>query len=494
MTRWEPRARWGLWSVATIGAALALGYLSQEPTSTVLLLGIAGVCLLPVIVRLGQRKFDVFEPYIFFLFGWVVMFVFHTWSYRSSPYLVAWSAIIDLHRTYKTMLVIGLLGSAAFVVGYALPIGRSVGSKVRAPSTEDLGVGALTTAALAISVLGALLYYMYLRSIHAGLGAVLSGRTATLGAGYNAALGTNAYYRDGTYFLVPAAVLLIGLGAVRRDSGVRVLGTIIGGILLIRGVGLGDRLLLLPVVAGCFLLFYLQRGRRPGVMVVLGLALALFAVTIIGENRTAQVRQSQSLAATSLSTIRHPSTVMDTLTSNAGSAEALDLAGALTAVPNQFGWQYGAATLGDLFIRPIPHTLWPGKPLPPTQRVIQLVWPVGYANHTANPVFTAAFSFYVDLGLAGVAIGLLLYGVAARALYEFYLANDDKIVAQVVFAIGSPLMIAVARDAFVDSVVRAAFIFVPLVLIIRFSTRATPAVLDVGEPTVERFGHGAPQI
>jgi hypothetical protein len=296
-----------------------------------------------------------------------------------------------------------------------------------------------------------------------GIGDLLAGRSATLAG--------NIRSVNGIFFLAPtlmssAALILLGLGRLRGDWLVLLVGLSFALLLVLRALATGSRGTLLPLAAGIVILRYLIRGRRPSVVGCLSIVMVgLMLVTVIGATRGQSLRQHESVPAAAWRVATSPSHWLDTLTETQDSSAAADFAAALTAIPSRLPMEYGAATFGDIVERPIPRSLWHAKPIPPRERVIREILPREYNKFLAAPEFTSIGIFYLDLGAWGVALGMFGYGIAARAVYEWFKRNRDLLYAQLMFALFVPFIISAIRDPLADSLSVAVLLFGPIWLL-----------------------------
>ena len=146
---------------------------------------------------------------------------------------------------------------------------------------------------------------------------------------------------------------------------------------------------------------------------------------------------------------------------------AAALAAALT---HDFGYRFGGATVGDLITRPIPRELWSGKPRPVHEQVVARVWPQFYPG--LNPAFSPLLSFYWDLGIAGVAIGMALFGFGARGVYDWFRARETTLAAQLLFSSSLWFVVIGIRNDPVDTAVFALFLVAPVIAIGAVSDRS----------------------
>ncbi len=238
-------------------------------------------------------------------------------------------------------------------------------------------------------------------------------------------------------------------------------------------VPLGDRGALLPLVGGGLIYYYLAKRRRPRpTTLLLAGAIALFGLAVLGGSRNADTKQTNKVA-TATALWQHPGRILDPILKGADGAEAPDLAAALTVVPQRIDYTWGASSLGDLFIRPIPRALWPAKPLIPRGRVSTMLWGRLYTQGTANPEFSVLLYPYMDFGLPGVLLMMILLGVLARAGYEYLKRHQDSLSVALLFSVALPMLVMAVRDSPVDIVARAVFWVLPIYLAFRWASRVS---------------------
>jgi hypothetical protein len=230
-----------------------------------------------------------------------------------------------------------------------------------------------------------------------------------------------------------------------------------------------------------------MRGRRPG-----GRTIALLLVSAIVVSYVMVVVRDPERRSDPTGEIQRildrPDALLYPLTRGEDAEMSAALSAALTVVPDELGYRWGGATLGDLVTRPVPRELWAGKPLPAREQIVEHVWPQFFPG--LNPAFSPLLSFYWDLGLAGVALGMGLFGIGARALYAWFLANETAFAAQLIFAACIWFTVIGIRNDLVDTVVFALFIVVPIVAIVAVSGR-TGSLARLFRSSRGRHGVGA---
>jgi hypothetical protein len=438
----------------------------------VILIGI--VLTVPLVRRIVQRRFDPFEPYLVFAAAYGVMFVVRPAAMLASDSLAYEGPrrLLDVSATFTEMLVLALLGAIGFVAGYVAPVGRSLARR-RPRSEASLDIRRLMILAAALASIGLVAFSVTL-AVEGGISSVAdifqSGSSADTGE----AADKYRYLWMSFLFLIPSALVFLAIGL---RTGKRLAFTtfaLISTLILLRTIPLGHRMVLLPFIGGVFVLVYLSRRARPSVVTLLVIgAVTLFASAFLSDLRGRDTRD-ESVAET-LARASSPSRLADSVLSGPDSEMAPTFAAALSVIPEILPHTYGATIFKDLVVRPVPRSLWSGKPEVPRNELKSTVWPVEYARGTINPEFSALLYFYWDFGIIGVLLGLGVYGVAARLLYECFLRNAENLSVQVLYSLSLWFLVIALRDSPVDTLIRAAFIVLPAWALFRFARIAAQA-------------------
>jgi hypothetical protein len=281
---------------------------------------------------------------------------------------------------------------------------------------------------------------------------------------YLTELGSYVWYAP--RLVVPASFCLFALAVRQRSRKIGIGAAFALAATLLLTVPMGARIFLLPLLGGIVVFVYVHRRKRPSVFALLALmVIALFASYAAVIVREPGRRESAGSQFAML--VERPSQVFHLVLYRGDAEMAPALAGALTVVPERLGYRYGGASIGALFVRPIPRQLWHGKPEPDGRRIVAAVWPdlTGYFE----PSYSTLLSFYWDFGIAGVLAGMVMFGIGCRALYEWFLRHADSFGAQLIFSVALWFVVVETRDGPVDTVVFAGVILLPLVLLERFS-------------------------
>jgi hypothetical protein len=442
---------------------------------SVLIAGVGIVLLLPLGWRVVAGRFDPFEPIVIFGLAWGVMFVVRPVAILIRDDTDFYG--VDISPTLGRALLLALIGAIAFVVGYELSFGGQLARRLPAPrdafSPFAAVVGACVVGAVGVLALAAVLLSA------GGLQAVetfFGGRSDALNELID---NSTTYLWWASLLVVPAALASFAVAAVDRRPTTIAAAALLVVLALVRTVPVGNRVFLLVLVGGMIVFMYLRRGKRPGpVALLIAPALALFLSAAVLDFRYAETRGSFSSVVDTL--VHTPSRAISPLIKGPDAEMAPALAGALQAVPDRLPYRFGGATIGDLVRRPIPRQLWKDKPETPGHELVALVWPEARERGRFDPTLTPLLYFYWDFGLLGVFVGMGLYGVVARASYEYLRAYARSVAPQVVFAAALWYLVPAVRQDPVSVVIEGVILFVPLVAIF-----AVAAVAHHGERGVD---------
>ncbi len=439
--------------------------------TAILVVGVGVVLTLAVGLRILQRRFDPFDPSVIFFLAWGVMFVV-----RPAAILIRGDTNfygVDIGSTLDRAVFLGLLGAVGFIVGYHLPVGRRLARAAPGPPGPYASSTAVA-AAFVVSALGMLALALILLP-HGGLHAVdtfVSGRSMA----FDQILAqSTSYLWWSSLLVVPAGLAGLAIALVDPKPLTIVSAVVLLALALFRTLPIGNRIFLLTFVGGIIVFAYLHADRRPGLVgLVVGLGLALFVSDAIVNFRYPDTRSNLSAALHGI--VSTPSRVFAPLTKGPDAEMAPALAGALRVVPGTLQYRYGGATFGDLVRRPIPRQWWPDKPQPPGRQVVAVVWPLALARGSFDPAFTPLLYFFWDFGLAGVFVGMALYGVSMRLLFEYFVRYRGNVVAQLLFASGLWYLVVAVRHDPAGVFVQAVVLFVPLIAIFAVARRRASRV------------------
>ena len=434
-----------------------------------LVAAIGVVLTIPILLRIVRRRFDPFEPLLLFALAYGVMFVARPASMIAGHDLAydGPRGSTDVSSAFSKMLVLALLGAISFVAGYEMSLGRRLANRWRA--LGDLTARPVVVAALVMGAAGVVSFLLFLVSSSglSTLSLIFRGRTTELSQ--NVA-GTTFYLWYSFFLLVPATLVLVAVGLERRRKALLAIALALGGLFLLRTVPLGARIALLPLIGGGFVFYYVRRATRPSPLTLVALALlALVGSAFLSDLRGRGTRD-ESVAQTVVRATR-PARIVTPFRSGPDSEMAPVLAAALTQIPEKLHYTYGRTIFGDLVSRPVPRALWSDKPEPPRDKLIASLWPIERQTGGINPEFSVLLYLFWDFGIPGVIAGMIIFGFAARGLFEYFLKHASSTAAQVFYSLALWFVVIGLRNSPTDTIVQFVFVVLPVWLALQVSLR-----------------------
>ena len=322
-----------------------------------------------------------------------------------------------------------------FTIGYAIPAGTRLAARRSADTRPRFDESRLIAGSVVAALVGLMLYAGFLAAWEdlRPCGLFLVGEARRCQPTYIARPCISSTGRTSS---APSALLLGAVAWKRRSRPIGVAAVVIAGILVVPATAIGSRMILLPLALGFVAFRYIRRGRRPGTLALcIGAAIALVGSSVLLQTRDATDRARGSLLATAAQTVSHPARILDPVTKQGDAEMVPAFAAALQVIPAEVPFAHGRAMALDFLTRPVPRQLWPGKPVAPREQIIAHLWPHEYASHIANPEFSVLLSLYLDFGVAGIAFGLAILGILARALYAWFNNRANSLRGQLVFAL-----------------------------------------------------------
>jgi hypothetical protein len=442
-----------------------------------MLVGAIGlVTAAPIIIRIARRRFDPFEPIVFFSVAYGIMFVARPAYMLVTRHLTYDGPRIatDVSPGFSRMLAVALLGAAAFTLAYELPLGRRLGIRRRTPGelTEPRVVfWAVVTGLLGLAGVVSFLAAIASSSGVSGLWLIVRGRSTQLSHEGAAA---SFYVWYSFLLLIPATLVLLAVGLARRGKALLLTAFFFATILLLRTAPLGTRSALLPLLGALFVFHYIRRDARPSPLVLVVLPL----VALVGSSFLSDLRGRATRDETVIQTVvrsTRPSRIASPFLAGPDSEMAPALAAALMVIPREIPYSHGRTIIGDLVARPVPRRLWLSKPVPPREKLISALWPVERDRSGIHPEFSVLLYFFWDFGWYGVALGMALFGILWRAIFEYFLTHKQSLAAQVLYALVIWFMVIGLRNSPVDTFVEFVFVVLPVWLALEFSLRRTIA-------------------
>ena len=432
-----------------------------RPDVPAVAIAILGVLTLgPIVFKYARHSLDVFEPLVTVGVSLAVMFVVRP----SADLLLGTTDHIgyDVLATFDQALLVAIIGVSGFQIGYALSIGRRLAKVIRAPSV-NLRTRPAVQFALLLAFVGLVLYALFIAQTGgiSTLTSFLSGRGSTQNQIY---LGSTGYLYQGLLLTAPAALILLGLALRYRRRALALLAVVIAAPQLVLATATGDRTTLLFFLGPGLLLLYIARQRRPGFSAALiALIILTMGISFLREFRTAGTAFREQGLSGLLSVAANPNDQL-ILTFGGADNEMFDsLANELLVVPAVLPFAPGS-TIGDLFIRAVPRPLWPAKPLERNDAVVVALWPAHYAVSRASSAFSVVGPLYADSGYLGVFVGMVLFGLCAKAIWAYFMLHRHRLTAQLIYASTLPLMVILVRGTLPATLSYALFVIAPLIV------------------------------
>jgi hypothetical protein len=424
-----------------------------------LVVTIGMVLAAPLALRVKLRRFDPFEPIVLFSVAYGVMFVVRPASMLVGHHLEydGPRTPTDVSDTFSKILVLALLGAVAFVGAYETSLGRALAGRGRAVRALTVDRAVLAAAALGSVAVASFLAFLASTGGLSTIGLILRGRTTQLSRDVG---GTTFYLWNSFFFIIPATLLLVSAGLERRRKALVVAAAVFAAFFLLRTVPLGARIAILPLVGGLIVLHYARRGNRPSVVAVVAVILVALVTSSFLSDLRGRGSRGEDIAQT-IARSTHPTRIFSPFLSGPDSEMAPVLAAALTQIPQKIHYTYGRTIFGDLVARPVPRALWADKPVPPREKLIASLWPVERKKGGINPEFSILLYFFWDFGIPGVIVGMLAFGVLARALFEYFLIHRSSPGVQVLYSLALWFLVIALRNSPVDTFVQFMFVVFP---------------------------------
>ncbi len=439
------------------GGAVAVGMLHRH-------VALAIVCplvaLLPLWVRLAQRRFDPFEPIFIVAIACLVLYGIRPgaeliWNIKSFANQYA-------RDGFDGACVIAIVGMLSIYLGYALVVGNRIAERTPAvPRQWDttrsvrfgvwvLVVCAILTAAFAATIGFSNFIHFYL------------GRSTSSGQTF---LQVSGYVGLGPYLTIPATIIFLFAFARLRTFKTFVLFVIsLGGAAFI-SFPQGNRTYVLALVMPLLMFPYLRRRRRPSTAaLVVALIGAVLALNVLFVTRSVSA-QRPSFGKELASTITHVPAELKKFATGVDLAEfsVLELEREAYSSPyNPLGFHPGQ-TLLSLSAYWIPRKILHNKPPAAAQFVIDRLFP--YTIQTRASFNPAVFGdFYADDGWVTIVLYGIIVGIVIRFMWEYFKRYEDSEGVQILFAATLPVLVIMVRNSVVDSFARSLFLSGPLLL------------------------------
>ncbi|HEY0777072.1 MAG TPA: O-antigen polymerase [Gemmatirosa sp.] len=428
---------------------------------------VAALLVAPIGLRWATGRFDVFEPAMIIAGVYLFYFVFGPLA------RIATEDFWFLDRNFQSVYVPALeaiaVAVAAMWVGYALPVGPTPAlageppSPIAAASMESGQRMArmLVTAAVLGMVAWARL------SGHSLLYFLLPGVTRPVDSAEG---GVDVpYLFFAVEWFIPAVTVLIALGGLRG----RATRAAVIGVLTVMYVSIGFRYRVAILWFAVAIVTYLRAGRRPRLLYMAVPATLAFLLGgwLAGARAFFRSNGAEGTLAFDL---------RGSVVGGLSDTRIFETLGAVVTTVPRFLPHAGLLPFAYPLILLVPRSLWPGKPLPfwLQYNVQSIGTPPSTTSGAAVPHFG---EFYIAFGWAGIALGMFLFGLAAKWLWRWYRAAPNDPWRQAIFALNSSLLfLTIARGYLAQIVQEWCFVVLPAIALAALARRRARFALSAG--------------
>lgn len=431
---------------------------SETKLRTLLLLVIVLTLVIPIAARTVKGRLDLFEPLVIADVSLFFMFLGRPLADLMTNQTV--NLGYTILATFDKALFLAWAGIICFQIGYFSPLGRCLANRFPYPPTFQPGTA--TLSAWLFTVLGAALFSLFLNT-QGGFEVVpylLEGRQASNNELF---LRSTGYLYNGIMMWGPASLIFFAVAVVyKRIHMFFPFVMLILPLVILYGYR-GTRSQLLPLVISIPVFWYLWKRRRPSLKTVflaglVGLALLCWLREVRNiEVKDKTVDQLQAVFSSPFAAISDLLTSPDTEMFDAMVIELL-------MVPKTLAFMHGA-TFTDIFIRAVPRTLCPNKPLESNDEIVNALWPEHYSISRASPCFSVIGVFYADSGFISVVFGMFFLGALFAASWRWFQAHSNSLMAQLLYSMGLPFVVILMRGSIPDTLARMLFYFAPLFML-----------------------------
>ena len=121
----------------------------------------------------------------------------------------------------------------------------------------------------------------------------------------------------------------------------------------------------------------------------------------------------------------------------------------ISAVPSKTPFLYGSGIFLYTLVMFIPRGLWPGKPDPPIDTIIETA--MGKVSVEGGAVYPNIGEYYVEFGIIGVLALMLLFGIFLRLVNSLRLHGEEGSHAMILYAAVAPMVMQLVTRGYTAS-------------------------------------------
>lgn len=338
-----------------------------------------------------------------------------------------WVGIPVDHVMHQVMAAVAI-AVVAFYIGNLLSIGPRVAHTIPAPP-QDLR-GSITILFAFGLLSGAIVLRLVAAELAGGFSTLFVRRENLPNEGTNIPLVSEAFL-----IVIPATLLFIHLiPRYRIAAGIGVLASL---AVMLQTALVGNRRYLLVLGVAVVAYFILSRQVKPKLISMFAVvAIGFFAFIAPIELTRGQDRTYFEAVALGFT---QPANVVEDLLLV---SQSTSMVNAFALVVDEYGpdspreYRYGASTLVETVLQPVPREIWPEKPEPIRTIMIEKHWGMERGGCVSLcPTFSSLATFYSDLGLVAVGLGSFLCGLLLRIPSAYYHRFPSNFIAQATMSI-----------------------------------------------------------
>lgn len=454
--RWTLGPVLGLSAICIVWLLLTVATISLAGLTIRSFLIVADVCVLlfPLIAKVARGTFDFFEPILVSNTTLLAMMVGRPIADIANQRFIEHG--YDFSSSFTYALLVVLVGNLCFQLGYFSPWRITLANSMPRPSYR-FDVNKVAAWGTTIALIGVSLYSIFLATQGgvALLLTILKGRSATDGAAHVASSG---YIYGGSGLLVPAAIIFFGIWVVYRRKRYLVGAMLTGLPYMVLVSAHGDRSMMIALIFGVPMLWFLGRGTRPSPQFVF--ASIFILASIFGFMRTHRNAKTSAIDNNKFDIVQSGVSIFQSDDDEMFDVTALEI----EVVPSLVEWKpFGVVT--DVIARGLPRQFFPDKGVEMDQNFFATMWPARAKASKGGTATSIIGDFYLDSGLWTVAFWMYVLGLIFGASWSWYLANEGSVTTLLIFAIVPSVIVNVMRGSFATLLGWGFFSFFPLLLL-----------------------------
>jgi len=451
-----------------IGSLLAvIMYCSDDALAWLSLALVASLLLLPLVASAFAGRLDVFEPIFLVAISYFLYFVVAPAFDLLNDNTIFFGK--EIRQLIPKGSIYASLGILSMFLGYYNNIGIRLSRLIPRPTKSVYGS---VRYGLFLGGLGVILFSAFLRGVGLSWIRLLSfGQFNRVPAVAEAGIIDSPFYNYlwSTMDWFAGSFMILYAFANRWR---RALLPIFIAIFAVYCM-MGFRFRVLILVMAPLIYHFLRNRRRPKTIHIVGaIVLGFLIIGGLGAIR-GNLRSATRIAVPSFKTI------FETFLADLAIYQPFLVV--IDAIPRVHDYYWGSS-YAYVFIQPIPRALWPDKPLAPIRDIIS----VSFGSEIpaqAGVFYPNLGEFYANYGLIGIVVGMFLFGISMRTLYEYLRRHADNEWARILFALSLPFLVqVVSRGYTVQIIQEATFIIAPIIVGMWLSGRRTRRQLSAFRP------------